>query len=77
MISKVDEDIDTYAKKYELLKKHYKKNLGPVDASLTPQKTTAVTQNRAAISEFEIFSTVPDLKPVFLDIEATMIEVNQ
>ena len=25
MISKVDYDIDTYAKKYELLKKHYKK----------------------------------------------------
>ena len=77
MISKVDEDIDTYAKKYEMLKKTYDKILETVDALLTPQKTTLLPQNRAANSEFERFSAVPDLKPVFLDKEATMIEVNQ
>ena len=48
MISKVDEDIDIYAKKYEMLKKTYDKILEDVDALLTPQKTTLLTQNRAA-----------------------------
>ena len=38
MISKVDEDIDTYAKKYEMLKKTYDKILEAVDALLTPQQ---------------------------------------
>ena len=57
--------------------KTYDKILEDVYALLTPQKTTSLPQNRAANSQFERFSEVPDLKPVFLDKEATMIEVNQ
>ena len=73
MISKVDEDIELYVKRYDIFKKENGVVLETVDGLLKPpQRTTnAVTSNAegAASTEFGRFSAVPDLKPVFLDTQ--------
>ena len=80
MISKVNEDIELYVEKFDLFKKQNMGTLETVDRLLKPpenNKKVVTSVEGAASAEYVRFSAVPDLKPVFLDKEATMIDVNQ
>ena len=80
MISKVNKDIDLYMEKFEIVKRENVGTLKSVDSLLKPTENTkkTVTSTDGALSvEYGRFTAVADLKPLFVDKEATMVEVNQ
>ena len=80
MISKVNEDIELYMERYEVVKKDNVGTLESVDSLLKPtenSKKIVTLSDGSANVEYGRFTAVADLKPVFLDKEATMVEINQ
>ena len=73
MISKVNEDIELYMEKYEIVKRDNVGTLESVDSLLKPtenSKKTVTSPDGSASVEYGRFTAVADLKPVFLDKEA-------
>jgi phage shock protein A len=80
MINKVIEDIESYMEKYKMVKIDNVETLEAVDSLLKPtenSKKTVTSNDGSASTEYGRFTAVSDLKPVFLDKEASMVEVNQ
>ena len=79
MISKVNEDIELYMEKYEIVKRENVGTLESVDSLLKPtensQKTVTSPDGSASV-EYGRFTAVADQKPVFLDKEASLVEIN-
>ena len=75
MISKVNEDIELYMEKYEIVKRDNVGTLESVDSLLKPtenSKKTVTSPDGSASVEYSRFTAVADL-----DKEASMVEINQ
>ena len=79
MIKHVNEDIKLYMEKFDVVKRENAAILESVDSLLKPTESKkSVTSSDGTVGvEYGRFTAVADLKPVFLDKDATMIEVNE
>ena len=68
--------METNSKIFESLRNQYTETLQRVDTRLSPQNKREEIQT-VQNNGFGKFATIPDLKPTFLEKEATMIKVNQ
>ena len=75
-VNKIEEDLETNSKIFESLRNQCTETLQRVDTRLSPQNKREEIQT-AQNNGFGGFAAIPDLKPVFLEKEATMLEVNQ
>ena len=75
-VNKIEDDFKTYSKKFESFRNQFKETLPRVDTRLSPQNKREEIQT-VQNNGFGKFATIPDLKPTFLEKEATMIKVNQ
>ena len=75
-IDGINQDIEKYNGNYNTMMETQRKTLNQADTLLSSDKKGTAEQKNTLVNDFGRFTAVSDLKPNFLDNDASMIEIH-